>query len=222
MIQKILKLELHWQILIAILFGWGLGKTIGPDATILGLNLLSVFEFVGTLFLNALRMIVIPLIVSSIIAGVGNISSLLSQNEIDSQANAWSVNRAGQGYTIEVYRRCTCLRTADFYENYRVSTDIFNNRIIVEALDDEGNVILALPDNPTYYPNLEQIFTLMGTEISNGTAVFAAFESREPARLGQLVLRFTVWLPAPSETRTDVHTRSRKSRSWLTRRTVPG
>ena len=118
-------------------------------------------------------------------AGIGNISSVLSQNDISSQSIAWSANRAGQGYTIEVYRRCACVRPVGFYENYRVSTDTFDNRLIIEALDDEGSVIVSLPNDPSLYPNLEQIFTLMESSISSGGAVFAAFDVDEsyPTRI---------------------------------------
>lgn len=75
MLKRVLKLQLHWQSLIAIILGWIVGKWAGVDSTIFGITFSNIFEFIATLFLNALRMIVIPLIISSIIAGVGSISS---------------------------------------------------------------------------------------------------------------------------------------------------
>jgi proton glutamate symport protein len=76
------KLELHWQILIAIILAAIVGGFVfnqqaatGVDATILGIKYLSIFEYVGTIFLNALKMIIVPLITSSIIVGVAGIGS---------------------------------------------------------------------------------------------------------------------------------------------------
>jgi Na+/H+-dicarboxylate symporter len=76
------KLELHWQILIAILLaaisGWIVNKSITSgidDPKILGISVLSFFKYIGTLFLNALKMIIVPLIFSSITVGVAGIGS---------------------------------------------------------------------------------------------------------------------------------------------------
>lgn len=70
-----MKLKLHWQILIALVLGMGAGWWAGEDGSMLGLQAYPVFEFVGTLFLNALKMIIVPLIMSSIIVGVAGIGS---------------------------------------------------------------------------------------------------------------------------------------------------
>ena len=76
------KLELHWQILIAIVIAALAGGAVfnaqqasGVDATLFGIKYVSIFEYVGTIFLNALRMIIVPLITSSIIIGVAGIGS---------------------------------------------------------------------------------------------------------------------------------------------------
>ena len=59
------KLELHWQILIALLLGivWGFFL---PDYV-------QYISWMGTIFLRALKMIIIPLIFSSIVTGVAGI-----------------------------------------------------------------------------------------------------------------------------------------------------
>ena len=65
-----MKLKLHWQILIAIFAAAVIGfilQGIGGGAAD---TTAGVFAFLGKLFLNALHMIVVPLIVSSIICGV--------------------------------------------------------------------------------------------------------------------------------------------------------
>ncbi|WP_152831589.1 dicarboxylate/amino acid:cation symporter [Hydrogenovibrio sp. JE_KL2] len=70
-----MKIALHWQILIALIFAALMGGWAGTDKAIFGVLWLSIFTFIGTLFLNALKMIVVPLVVSAIITGVANIGS---------------------------------------------------------------------------------------------------------------------------------------------------
>ncbi len=76
------KLELHWQILIAIILAGIAGSIIfsyrestGLEPTLLTIPYISIFDYIGTIFLNALRMIIVPLIMSSIIVGVAGIGS---------------------------------------------------------------------------------------------------------------------------------------------------
>ncbi|MDH3546417.1 MAG: dicarboxylate/amino acid:cation symporter, partial [Gammaproteobacteria bacterium] len=76
------KLELHWQILIAIIVAGIIGSFVfnakaasGVDPTIFGIKYVTIFDYVGTIFLNALKMIIVPLITSSIIVGVAGIGS---------------------------------------------------------------------------------------------------------------------------------------------------
>ena len=60
--MKILKLKLHWQILIAlflaVLFGFYVPKGVPYVA------------WMGEIFLTALKMVIVPLILSSIISGI--------------------------------------------------------------------------------------------------------------------------------------------------------
>ncbi len=56
--------------LIAVALAAAVGVATGPDAAVMGLPLIAVYDFVGTLFLNALKMLIVPLVVSSIIVGV--------------------------------------------------------------------------------------------------------------------------------------------------------
>lgn len=70
-----MKLAFHWQILIAILLAVLAGLATSPDTVVLGVPLVSVYDFLGTLFLNALRMLIVPLIMSAIISGIVGIGS---------------------------------------------------------------------------------------------------------------------------------------------------
>jgi DAACS family dicarboxylate/amino acid:cation (Na+ or H+) symporter len=70
-----MKLALHWQILIALAFAVVMGSITGTEGTIMGIHWLAIYTFIGTLFLNALKMIVVPLVVSAIITGIANVGS---------------------------------------------------------------------------------------------------------------------------------------------------
>lgn len=69
------RLKLHWQILIAMLLAFAAGGLGGPEAALFGVQLVPVYDFLGTLFLNALKMLIVPLIVASLITGVAGIGS---------------------------------------------------------------------------------------------------------------------------------------------------
>ena len=67
--------KLHWQILIAIVLAAIAGHFAGETATIGTTSWYAIFDFFGTLFINALKMLIVPLIASSIIVGVAGIGS---------------------------------------------------------------------------------------------------------------------------------------------------
>jgi Na+/H+-dicarboxylate symporter len=69
------KLQLHWQILIALGLALVAGLVTGMEAGLFGITFYSIYTFVGQLFLNALKMLIVPLIVSSIIVGIAGIGS---------------------------------------------------------------------------------------------------------------------------------------------------
>lgn len=71
--MKPVALKLHWQIFIALLFAVVLGLAVGKESAILGLPVLAMLQFTGDLFLNALKMLIVPLVVSSIITGMAGI-----------------------------------------------------------------------------------------------------------------------------------------------------
>ena len=67
-----MKLKAHWQILIAVGLGVGAGlfsiRESAPGFD--GLRLLPAYQLIGELFLNALKMIIVPLILSAIISSI--------------------------------------------------------------------------------------------------------------------------------------------------------
>lgn len=79
------KIAAHWQILIALGLAVTLGvifrnfaAAYGTESSFYGFagKAVSVSSFVGDLFMSALKMIIVPLIVSSIIAGIGSLGGV--------------------------------------------------------------------------------------------------------------------------------------------------
>jgi len=75
MLKAYLKLQLHWQILIALVIAVVAGLASGTEAGYFGVTFYQLYDFFGTLFLNALKMLIVPLIVSSIVVGMMGIGS---------------------------------------------------------------------------------------------------------------------------------------------------
>ncbi|MFT5032513.1 MAG: proton glutamate symport protein [Bermanella sp.] len=67
------KVALHWQIAIAIALAIIAGSLTGTEASLFGVRYHAAYGFLGTLFLNALKMIIVPLVTASIISGIANI-----------------------------------------------------------------------------------------------------------------------------------------------------
>ena len=73
--SRIVGLPLHWQIVAALVLAALVAWPSTPETMIFGASLVGILDFFGGLFINALKMVVVPLILSSIIVGVGNMVS---------------------------------------------------------------------------------------------------------------------------------------------------
>jgi len=67
------KLALHWQIAIAMLLAVVVGSIASEHTAIGSVHLIDACTFVGALFLRALKMLVVPLILASIIVGIASV-----------------------------------------------------------------------------------------------------------------------------------------------------
>lgn len=66
-------MKLHWQILLALFAAVIAGMISGQEGALFGITFDSVYDFIGQIFLSALKMLIVPLIVSSIIVGVSGL-----------------------------------------------------------------------------------------------------------------------------------------------------
>lgn len=71
-------MKLHYQIFIALFFAVIAGSLTGTEKGIFSISFYEGYIFVGILFINALKMLIVPLIVSSIIVGMKSISGFTS------------------------------------------------------------------------------------------------------------------------------------------------
>ena len=62
-------------ILASMVVGALVGWLIGPAGSVAGLDVLPLFDFLGTLFINMLKMVVVPLISASVVIGVAGLGS---------------------------------------------------------------------------------------------------------------------------------------------------
>ena len=79
---------LHWQIALALTLGLAAGLAAG-DRSIAGLQPVAVFDFLGTLFLRALKMVIVPLLAGSIITGVAGLGSARTLGRLFGRTFAW-------------------------------------------------------------------------------------------------------------------------------------
>lgn len=62
-----------WIVFLAIFFAFIVGNITGTDCKIFGITYYSIFDLIGTLFIRALTLVVVPLVLSSIISGIARI-----------------------------------------------------------------------------------------------------------------------------------------------------
>ena len=72
---KTTKLALHWKIMISMLLACGVGLATDVNDNVFGITFYSMYDFVGSIFINSLKMIIVPLVVSSIITGITKVGS---------------------------------------------------------------------------------------------------------------------------------------------------
>jgi Na+/H+-dicarboxylate symporter len=86
------KNSLHWQILAALALGVGAGLLWPRGTVILGkLEPYAVFDFLGTLFLRALKMVIVPLLAGSIISGVAGVGANRGLGRMFGKTFAWYI-----------------------------------------------------------------------------------------------------------------------------------
>lgn len=76
--------QLHWQIAIALLLAAVAGALLGDSVAFVG-----VVDFLGQLFLNGLRMLIVPLIITSMMQAMLNLPAASSVGRLGGRLVAW-------------------------------------------------------------------------------------------------------------------------------------
>lgn len=66
-------MKFHYQIFLAMILGGIVGAVTGEGTQVFGVPVLAGYDLIGTLFINALKMVVVPLITTAIISGLMNV-----------------------------------------------------------------------------------------------------------------------------------------------------
>ncbi|MEO5703270.1 MAG: dicarboxylate/amino acid:cation symporter [Gammaproteobacteria bacterium] len=83
------KLKLHWQIFIALLLAVIVGSLTNKNSVFFGINLYALYDLIGTLFLNALKMLVVPLIASALVRAMASIGTGAALGRLGKKAVAY-------------------------------------------------------------------------------------------------------------------------------------
>ena len=124
-VSKIINSPLWLQILVALVAAAIVGLLVGPETTIAGASILQILSYFGELFLNALKMVVVPLVLATIVVGVSN----MAQQE--------SFGRVG-GKTVGLYIATGLISIATGL--------IFVNLISPGSTEDAQLLIDSMPD----------------------------------------------------------------------------
>lgn len=69
-----MKNNMLFKVFLSMALAFAAGVLTGPKATVLGILYVDIFGFIGQLFLNALTLVVVPLVAASIITGTAKMS----------------------------------------------------------------------------------------------------------------------------------------------------
>ena len=83
------KLALHWQIFIAIVLAVICGSLSGTTGGVGNVSFYGLYDFVGTMFLNALRMVIVPLVDRGRLSAASNALGGVNLNTWDTEM--WNV-----------------------------------------------------------------------------------------------------------------------------------
>lgn len=96
------KISMLWKVLVAIFLAIIVGNLTGKTAHIYGVTFYQIFELGGQLFLNALTLLVVPLIASAIITGLGQMSGEKSFKSLGLKTFAFYILTIALAVTVGV------------------------------------------------------------------------------------------------------------------------
>jgi len=134
---------LYWQILLALVLGVGAGLLWGREAVWPGgFRPYALYDFLGQTFLRALRMVIVPLIIGSIITGVASVGASRNLSRLFGKTFGWYI-------TTSLLAILTGLILVNLVQPGLVDGDPVGTRLGLEALPDLVGIIQRMiPTNP--------------------------------------------------------------------------
>lgn len=152
-----IKISLHWKILIAMLLGliWALAS---ENLNLVSFNILWISPF-GDIFMKLLKLIAVPLVLFSIIKGVSNLSSISELGKMGTKTillyltttcfavfiGLFLVNQIGpgKGFNISEFEKNS--KVSSIQEQVNINSEESPLKFIVDMVPE--NIFLALGDN---------------------------------------------------------------------------
>ena len=152
-----IKISLHWKILIAMLLGliWALAS---ENLNLVSFNILWISPF-GDIFMKLLKLIAVPLVLFSIIKGVSNLSSISELGKMGTKTillyltttcfavfiGLFLVNQIGpgKGFNISEFEKNS--KVSSIQEQVNIKSEESPLKFIVDMVPE--NIFLALGDN---------------------------------------------------------------------------
>jgi len=122
---------LYWQILLALVLGVGAGLLWGREAVWPGgFRPYALYDFLGQTFLRALRMVIVPLIIGSIITGVASVGASRNLSRLFGKTFGWYI-------TTSLLAILTGLILVNLVQPGLVDGEPVGTRLGLEALPEE-------------------------------------------------------------------------------------
>ena len=152
-----IKISLHWKILIAMLLGlvWALAS---ENLNLVSFNILWISPF-GDIFMKLLKLIAVPLVLFSIIKGVSNLSSISELGKMGTKTillyltttcfavfiGLFLVNQIGPGKGFNIGEFEKNSKVSSIQEQVNINSEESPLKFIVDMVPE--NIFLALGDN---------------------------------------------------------------------------
>src|SRR5262249_30229583 len=84
---------------LAVLAGW----LTGPDAQLFGVPYVKIYNLIGQLFLNALTLVIVPLVSASIITGIARMGSEKSFGKLGAKAFGYYIGTSALAVLVGLF-----------------------------------------------------------------------------------------------------------------------
>jgi proton glutamate symport protein len=142
-----------WKVFIAIILGIAIGSLTGTTSGIFGLNFYTIFDIIGTLFINALMLIVVPLVSSSIITGIARIGNESAFGRLGFKIFSFYIGTSLLAILIGLFfvnlfnPGSSFVQHVPGVENHQTATEVHQELAAQQKLTMTGVILQIIPSN---------------------------------------------------------------------------